>query len=68
MNSGDTSETLLVASDVFFNDHPKPLSYGENRSASAVIPPGEGPLGPKETQFRWDGLTSLLARGLDFWW
>ena len=22
---------------VFFNDHPKPLSYGENRSAPAVI-------------------------------
>jgi hypothetical protein len=98
---------LLLQVHVFFNDHPKPLSYGENRSAPAVIPPvrktpflepfyaakkgsfypdrfgtnigkvegerrcflqGEGPLGPKETAFRWDGLTSLLARGLDFWW
>eukprot|EP01044_Picomonas_judraskeda_P013045 COSAG03_NODE_1931_length_3341_cov_3.248920_2_plen_372_part_01 len=53
---------------IFFNDHPKPLAFGQNRSAPPVIPPGEGPLGPKETAFRWDGLTSLLARGLDFWW
>lgn len=51
-----------------FNDHPKPLSFGQNRSAPTVIPPGEGPLGPKETAFRWNGLTSLLSRGLDFWW
>eukprot|EP00929_Paragymnodinium_shiwhaense_P095026 TRINITY_DN55986_c0_g1_i1.p1 TRINITY_DN55986_c0_g1~~TRINITY_DN55986_c0_g1_i1.p1 ORF type:complete len:844 (-),score=64.29 TRINITY_DN55986_c0_g1_i1:10-2508(-) len=41
---------------VFFNDHPMMLdtTYIE--------------MSPKELQFRWDGLTSIMEKGLDFWW
>lgn len=41
---------------LFFNDHPMQPddSYTE--------------LSPKELQFRYDGLSSLLDAGLDFWW
>ena len=37
----------------YFNDHPWP----------------QGPqTSPAEVRFRWNGLTSWLKRGLDFWW
>jgi hypothetical protein len=41
---------------LFLNDHPMQPdpSYAE--------------LSPKELRFRWDGLTSLMDLGLDFWW
>ena len=39
---------------LMYNDHPEP------QYASA--------LDPKEIQYRWDGLTSLLSMGLDVWW
>jgi hypothetical protein len=59
---------------VFFNDHPKPISYGNQSHPPKAgdpnypIPLDEMPLGVKETAFRWEGLTSLMARGLDYWW
>jgi len=39
---------------IFFNDHPEPVDTNA--------------LSPKELQFRWDGLTSLMKIGLDAWW
>ena len=41
---------------LFFNDHPMQVntSYVE--------------MSPLEIRFRWDGLTSMLTRGIDFWW
>lgn len=39
---------------VVFNDHPEPA--------------GHYALDPKEMQYRWDGLTSILALGMDAWW
>ena len=39
---------------VMFNDHPEP------QAPTA--------LDPKETLYRWNGLTDLMARGLDVWW
>jgi len=39
---------------IMFNDHPEPI---DNNALS-----------PKELQFRWNGLTSMLAIGLDAWW
>ena len=50
---------------VFFNDHPKPLSVnasGSGPSTATVV------LDPAELAFRWNGTTSMMARGLDFWW
>lgn len=50
---------------IFFNDHPKPNSVnasGSGPSAATVV------LDPKELAFRWQGLTGMMARGLDFWW
>ncbi|MHB8637653.1 MAG: TIM-barrel domain-containing protein [Fimbriimonadaceae bacterium] len=37
-----------------FNDHPEPV--------------GASALDPKEIQYRWDGLTGMLRRGVDVWW
>ncbi|CAN5666561.1 hypothetical protein BH11ARM2_BH11ARM2_00380 [soil metagenome] len=37
-----------------FNDHPEP------QAPTA--------LDPKETRYRWDGLTGLFRQGLDVWW
>ena len=59
---------------VFFNDHPKPISYGNQSHPPKQGDPGypipldEMPLGVKETAFRWEGLSSLMDRGLDYWW
>lgn len=39
---------------VMFNDHPEPQ-----------YPTA---LDPRETEYRWNGLTDLLGRGLDVWW
>ena len=39
---------------VVFNDHPEPA--------------GRYALDPKEMQYRWEGLTSLLEMGMDAWW
>jgi hypothetical protein len=39
---------------VMFNDHPEP------QAATA--------LDPKELNYRWNGLTTLLNEGLDIWW
>ena len=50
---------------VFFNDHPKPVdvnSSGSGSSAPSIV------LAPAEIEFRWKGLTDMMARGLDFWW
>jgi hypothetical protein len=41
---------------LFFNDHPMQPD------------PTYTELSPEEIQFRYDGLTSLLDDGLDFWW
>jgi len=38
---------------LMFNDHPEPVSSA---------------LDPKEMQYRYDGLTSLLKIGMDVWW
>eukprot|EP00039_Didymoeca_costata_P007693 m.102787 g.102787 ORF g.102787 m.102787 type:complete len:852 (-) comp13786_c0_seq1:34-2589(-) len=47
---------------VFFNDHPEPLGSG-------MTPPQPQPqMSPQEVKFRYDGLTSILDLGLDFWW
>jgi alpha-glucosidase (family GH31 glycosyl hydrolase) len=39
----------------FFNDHPE-------------APPERKQMSPEEVNFRWNGLTSMLKLGLDFWW
>ena len=39
---------------IMFNDHPEPVA--------------KTALDPKETQFRWDGMTQLLGEGVDVWW
>ena len=39
---------------IMFNDHPEP------QAPTA--------LDPKETMYRWNGLTDLLRRGIDVWW
>lgn len=39
---------------IMFNDHPEP-------QASTA-------LDPKETMYRWNGLTDLLGMGMDVWW
>ncbi len=39
---------------IMFNDHPEPQT--------------DTALDPKETQYRWDGLTSVFRLGLDVWW
>eukprot|EP01047_Picozoa_sp_COSAG01_P011462 COSAG01_NODE_502_length_16182_cov_24.914257_19_plen_236_part_00 len=59
---------------IFFNDHPKPISYGnqshppKSGDPNFPVPIDEMPLGVKETAFRWEGQSSLMARGLDWWW
>jgi hypothetical protein len=50
---------------VFFNDHPKPLDVNSTGSGSSLA---EVVLSPAEVEMRWQGLTSLMERGLDFWW
>jgi hypothetical protein len=50
---------------VFFNDHPKPLNTTAGGSGSSDP---SAVLAPAETAFRFDGLSSLMKRGLDFWW
>merc|ERR1719245_2793545 len=37
----------------FFNDHPMPAATT---------------LSKKEVNFRWDGLTSWMEKGISFWW
>eukprot|EP00927_Polykrikos_kofoidii_P060823 TRINITY_DN55730_c0_g1_i1.p1 TRINITY_DN55730_c0_g1~~TRINITY_DN55730_c0_g1_i1.p1 ORF type:complete len:809 (+),score=96.46 TRINITY_DN55730_c0_g1_i1:148-2574(+) len=39
-----------------FNDHPM------------QVDPSYKAMSPKEIAFRWDGLTSIMQQGLDFWW
>merc|ERR1711957_497564 len=43
----------------YFNDHPFPV---QDRAA------GGGQCSPEETEFRWDGLSSWMEKGLTFWW
>ncbi|CAK0793240.1 unnamed protein product [Prorocentrum cordatum] len=43
----------------FFNDHPFPVA---GRGAGGLQ------TSPEEVAFRWEGLTTWMARGLDFWW
>ena len=50
---------------VFFNDHPKPLDVNTSGSGSSNA---DIVLSPAEIEFRWKGMTSLMERGLDFWW
>ena len=50
---------------VFFNDHPKPLDVNASGSGSSAP---EVVLAPAEIEFRWKGLTGMMARGLDYWW
>ena len=54
----DMEEFLLKAHEldvyVMFNDHPEPYT--------------EGALSPEELHYRYDSLTSLLAKGADVWW
>ena len=50
---------------VFFNDHPKPLFSGMGGAGSSAA---DVVLSPAEIAFRYDGLTSIMKRGLDFWW
>jgi len=38
---------------LMLNDHPEPI---------------DDALSPAEMQFRWQGLTSLLSKGIDVWW
>lgn len=44
----------------FFNDHPEP-------KGSQVHEP-QPQMSPQEVSFRYNGLTSILDLGLDFWW
>eukprot|EP00928_Gymnodinium_smaydae_P071517 TRINITY_DN55075_c0_g1_i1.p1 TRINITY_DN55075_c0_g1~~TRINITY_DN55075_c0_g1_i1.p1 ORF type:complete len:827 (-),score=78.73 TRINITY_DN55075_c0_g1_i1:56-2536(-) len=41
---------------LFLNDHPMMIDAYHTE------------MSPKEIQFRWDGLTSLMSQGVDFWW
>ena len=54
----DVARFLQEAHDrhvhVMFNDHPEPVSQVS--------------LDPKELDFRYDGLSTLLSDGLDVWW
>lgn len=45
---------------IFFNDHPEPFG-SEKKTPSPQM-------SPAEIKFRYDGLTSILDMGLDFWW
>ena len=49
---------------IFFNDHPKPLNTTKGGSGSSDP---SAVLAPAETAFRFNGLSSLMKRGLDFW-
>eukprot|EP01048_Picozoa_sp_COSAG05_P017933 COSAG05_NODE_2536_length_2932_cov_2.918814_1_plen_426_part_00 len=54
--AGFISAVHALNVSLFFNDHPMQPD------------PSFAELSPKEIQFRWDGLTSLMDQGLDFWW
>mmetsp|Transcript_79763 Transcript_79763/g.247379 ORF Transcript_79763/g.247379 Transcript_79763/m.247379 type:complete len:866 (-) Transcript_79763:12-2609(-) len=43
----------------YFNDHPFPVA---SRGAGGLQ------TSPEETDFRWQGLSEWMARGLTFWW
>jgi hypothetical protein len=43
----------------YFNDHPFPVA-GRNEGGLQTS--------PEEVKFRWEGLSSWMARGLTFWW
>jgi len=45
---------------IFFNDHPEPFGSEKKKPAPQMS--------PEEVKFRYDGLTSILDLGLDFWW
>eukprot|EP01050_Picozoa_sp_SAG11_P010128 SAG11_NODE_998_length_6237_cov_22.378299_4_plen_957_part_00 len=43
----------------YFNDHPYPVA-GRNEGGLQTS--------PEEVEFRWEGLTSWMSRGLTYWW
>lgn len=49
----------------FFNDHPAPFGWEKSPGPVKRV---AAQMSPEEVKFRYNGLSSMLDIGLDFWW
>jgi hypothetical protein len=52
----------------YLNDHPCKCNERQPRPQQCAGGKNPEPTSPAEVQFRWDGLTAMLEKGIDFWW